>query len=87
MFSSSDLPQESHTRQGIGIKSLSTEVRQPEKRNSRIKEETRQFIVSKYYYTIKTYTLIPSRKDHGLDSVLKESIGLNISDCPEIAYW
>ena len=49
---------------------------------------SRQFIVSKYYYnTIKTYTHIPSRENHGLDSVTYESIGPDISDCPEIAYW
>ena len=56
MCSSSDLPAESHTRQGIVSKSVITEVRQPEKWNSRIKEETRQFIVSKYYTTKNKYT-------------------------------
>ena len=50
MCSSSDLPAESHTGQVIVLKSIITEKRQPEKWNSRIKEETRQFIVSKNYY-------------------------------------
>ena len=56
MCSLSDLPQEGHILQDIVTKSVITEERQPEKWNSRIKEETRQFIVVSKYYTIKTYT-------------------------------
>ena len=56
MCPSSDLPAESHTRQGIKGKSAITEERQPEKWNSRIKEETRQFIVSKYCSIKNKYT-------------------------------